>query len=142
MISDTGAGGTTFAIPEDPIEGFYWIFQPATVTTLAAAPVPAAISGGGSTSALTTSGGSVAVAPVTTPPAVNAILWDQPLSAVSWAAYVDQEFSDYPDYSSFLADDFVATVPWTITSLFIPGDGWNGFTSLLNATALNSDLCR
>jgi hypothetical protein len=62
VVSDTGAAGTTFAIPEET-EGFYWIFQPATVTALAAAPVPAAISGGGSTSALTTSGGSVAVAP-------------------------------------------------------------------------------
>ena len=139
VISDTGAAGTTFAIPEET-EGFYWIFQPATVTALAAAPVPAAISGGGSTSALTTSGGSVAVAPVTAPPAVNAILWDQPLSAVSTAAYVNQEFSDYPDYSSFLADDFVAADPWTITSLFIPGDGWNGFSSLLNATALNFQI--
>ncbi|HOH21533.1 MAG TPA: S8 family serine peptidase, partial [Anaerolineaceae bacterium] len=139
VVSDTGAAGTTFAIPEET-EGFYWIFQPATVTALAAAPVPAAISGGGSTSALTTSGGSVAVAPVTAPPAVNAILWDQPLSAVSTAAYVNQEFSDYPDFSSFLADDFVAADPWTITSLFIPGDGWNGFSSLLNATALNFQI--
>ena len=131
----------TFELEGDPDNaGLYWVFQPATVTALAAAPVPAAISGGGSTSALTTSGGSVAVAPVTAPPAVNAILWDQPLSAVSTAAYVNQEFSDYPDFSSFLADDFVAADPWTITSLFIPGDGWNGFSSLLNATALNFQI--
>lgn len=68
--------------------------------------------------------------------AINAVLWDQPLSSVSTAAYVNQEFSDFPDYSSFLADDFVVSAPWVVDSIFVPGDGWNGFTSLSNASAL------
>jgi len=63
-------------------------------------------------------------------------LWDQPLSSVNQNAYVDQEFSDYPTYSSYLSDDFVVGKTWNIESIFLPGDGWNGFTSLLNATAL------
>ncbi len=32
VISDTGEAGVTFSIPEDPIEGFYWIFQPLKVS--------------------------------------------------------------------------------------------------------------
>ncbi len=66
----------------------------------------------------------------------EAVLWDQPLSTVNQNAYVNQEFSDFPDYSSFLADDFVNPAPWNISTVFVPGDGWNGFTSLFNATAL------
>jgi len=50
--------------------------------------------------------------------------------------YVDQEFSDFPTYSSFLADDFTNGSPWTISNIFVPGNGWNGFSSLYNATAL------
>ncbi len=64
------------------------------------------------------------------------VLWDQPLSTVNQAAYVDQEFTDYPAYSSFLADDFTNAEAWLVERLFIPGDGWNGFSTLLNATAL------
>jgi hypothetical protein len=64
------------------------------------------------------------------------VLWDQPLSTISQAAYVDQEFTDFPTFSSFLADDFSNADPWLINSIFIPGDGWNGFTSLLKASAL------
>jgi N-acetylneuraminic acid mutarotase len=66
----------------------------------------------------------------------EAVLWDQPLSTVNQAAYVDQEFPDYPNYSSFLADDFSNSGAWLVNSIFIPGDGWNGFSSLMKATAL------
>ena len=66
----------------------------------------------------------------------DAVLWDQPLSAVNQDAYVDQDFSDYPAYSSFLADDFVNAAPWAISTIFVPGNGWNGFTTLLNADSL------
>ena len=66
----------------------------------------------------------------------EAVLWDQPLSTVNQGAYVNQEFSDFPAYSSFLADDFTNPAPWNITTIFVPGDGWNGFTTLFNATAL------
>jgi len=65
------------------------------------------------------------------------VLWDQPLSAINLNAYVDQEFPDAATYSSYLADDFTNGSPWTISTIFIPGDGWNGFSSLFNATALH-----
>ncbi|HOD05414.1 MAG TPA: kelch repeat-containing protein [Anaerolineaceae bacterium] len=83
---------------------------------------------------------STASTPLAAPqPAVDskAVLWDQPLSTVSQAAYVNQEFTDYPTSSSFLADDFVADSAWAVETIFVPGDGWNGFTTLANATALN-----
>lgn len=64
-------------------------------------------------------------------------LWDQPIQSGYPPAYVDQEFSDYPTYSSYLSDDFVAAEAWIIDSIFVPGSGWNGFTTLMNATALN-----
>jgi|GEM_PF-1509789 len=81
---------------------------------------------------------SPARAPGKVTPAAHpqAVLWDQPLSTVSQAAYVNQEFTDFPAYSSFLADDFINPAPWNIGTIFIPGDGWNGFTTLLNATGL------
>jgi hypothetical protein len=55
---------------------------------------------------------------VTAPPAVNAILWDQPLSAVSTAAYVNQDFRIIR-ISRLPGGCFVAADPWSITSLFI-----------------------
>jgi len=64
------------------------------------------------------------------------VLWNQPLSTVNQNAYVDQSFSDSPSYSSYLADDFTNGGPWTIRNIFVPGNGWNGFSSLFNATAL------
>ena len=64
-------------------------------------------------------------------------LWDQPLSTVNATAYVDQEFSGLSQYTSFLVDDFTNRLPWNITAISSPGDGWNGFSTLMNATALN-----
>ena len=66
----------------------------------------------------------------------DVVLWDQPLSPVNINAYVDQDFIDYPAYSSYLADDFVNADPWNITRIFVPGNGWNGFTTLANAVSL------
>ncbi len=63
-------------------------------------------------------------------------LWDQPLSEVNQGAYVDQEFPDFLEYSSFLADDFYGDDYFWISAIFVPGDGWNGFSSLLNADSL------
>jgi N-acetylneuraminic acid mutarotase len=101
-------------------------FVPVDITSKGAAPAEMSVS-------------SPAAEYLTEPAVVahpEAVLWDQPLSIVSQAAYVDQEFPDFPDYSSFLADDFSNTEPWLVNSIFIPGDGFNGFTGLLNATAL------
>jgi len=64
------------------------------------------------------------------------VLWDQPLSTVNQNAYVNQSFGDFPTYSSFLADDFHNIDPWIIEAIYVPGDGWNGFTTLMNATSL------
>jgi hypothetical protein len=65
------------------------------------------------------------------------VLWDQPLSSVDQNAYANQLFPDYPTYSSYLADDFTNSSPWNIGTIFVPGSGWNGFSSLLGATALH-----
>jgi len=71
-------------------------------------------------------------------PAANpeVVLWDQPLSGVNQGAYVNQDFTDFATYTSFLADDFSNTDNWYIDTIFVPGDGWNGFSSLLNADSL------
>ena len=63
-------------------------------------------------------------------------LWEQPLSVVDPNTYESQEISDYQTYSSFMADDFTVDAPWTIESFFVPGSGWNGFSTLFNATQL------
>ena len=65
-----------------------------------------------------------------------AVLWDQPLSSVNQNAYVDQDFSDFVDFSSFLADDFTNNEAWNVTTIFVPGNGWNGFSTLMNASSL------
>lgn len=65
------------------------------------------------------------------------VLWSQPVSSSDWDMFIDQEFPDSPSYSSYLADDFVNDVPWTLTSIFVPGGLWNEPTSLLYATALH-----
>jgi len=66
----------------------------------------------------------------------QAVLWNQPLSSVNQNAYVNQQFGDFADFSSYLADDFVNAEPWNVSSIFVPGDLWNGGSSLLNATSL------
>lgn len=66
-----------------------------------------------------------------------AVLWDQPLSTINQNGYVNQNFPDYPTYSSYIADDFVNVDPWDISTIFVPGSGWNGFSSLSAATSLN-----
>jgi hypothetical protein len=66
------------------------------------------------------------------------VFWDQPLTTGDPAAYVNQEFPEpWSAYSAWLSDDFVNTTDWPIGTLFVPGDLWNGGTSLLNATALH-----
>ncbi len=67
---------------------------------------------------------------------IDSVLWDQPLSSVNQNAYVNQDFLDFPTYSSFLADDFLVNAPWLIDTIFVPGDGWNGFSTLFNASWL------
>jgi PKD repeat protein len=97
--------------------------------------VPVNVAGQGLNPGLTAA--SPQVQPVAVPAASpHDVLWDQPLSTANQGAYVNQEFPDVPTFSSFLADDFVSADGWIINSIFIPGDGWNGFSTLLNATGL------
>jgi hypothetical protein len=99
--------------------------------------VPVNVQGGGGNVSLTMASPTRPLGTVERQPtSPESILWDQPLSTVNQNAYVSQNFPDFAAYTSFLADDFVNTEEWQISSIYIPGDGWGGFTTLLNATAL------
>jgi len=63
-------------------------------------------------------------------------LWNQSLSSVNQNAYIDQQFPDLPTSNAYLADDFYVHTPWKIETIFIPGNGWNGFSTLMNASEL------
>ncbi|NCC86058.1 MAG: PEP-CTERM sorting domain-containing protein [Clostridia bacterium] len=66
------------------------------------------------------------------------VLWDQPLSTINKRGYIDQQFDTAHSISnSYLADDFVNSVPWEISTIFIPGTGWNDFSSLRDADLLH-----
>ncbi len=114
-----------------------WVLyeQPPFLAMLGSPFAPVAVAGPGRNHGLTMA------SPPVRPAAVLAavpqdVLWDQPLSTANQAAYVDQEFPDFASYSSFLADDFTNAESWLVTGLFVPGDGWAGFTTLMHATAL------
>lgn len=65
------------------------------------------------------------------------ILWNQVVSSVNSNAYVNQDFLDLPTYSTFLADDFlVGSSGWSVKEIYVPGNIWNGATSLSLATQL------
>ena len=72
--------------------------------------------------------------------ALISLLWEQPLSDINQYVVISHEFPDLQTHSSFLADDFVVDGTWEIDTIFFPGNGWNGFTSLLNATALHWEI--
>lgn len=76
------------------------------------------------------------------PHAPHAVLWDQPLTIDTNYddAYVSQAFPDFPSFSTYLADDFVNAVSWSIDEIFVPGDFWNEGTTLLNATSLTFQI--
>lgn len=70
-----------------------------------------------------------------------AVLWDQPLSATNQNAYVNQQFGDFPDFSAYLADDFVVPAGgWSINAMFVPNNGWNGATSMTCASMLHFEI--
>jgi len=127
----------TMTICNEGCDPLVWELHEYTPTLLAGSMpfVPVQVEGAGVNPGLTAA--SPQVRPVAVPAAnPEAVLWDQPLSSVNQNAYVDQEFTDYPDYSSFLADDFVNADPWAISAIFVPGNGWNGFASLFAFDAL------
>jgi hypothetical protein len=104
--------------------------------TLAFVPSTAILGGTTANPGLTLSGPAGTLVTPDAPANPEVVLWDQPLSGVNQNAYVDQDFTDVPDFSSYLADDFVAADDWSIETIFVPGNGWNGFTTLMNATSL------
>ncbi|PWB69104.1 MAG: hypothetical protein C3F15_15670 [Holophagae bacterium] len=75
------------------------------------------------------------------PAAEFAVLWDQPLSTVNQNAYVNQQFSDLPDYSSYLADDFVVPAGgWSINAIFVPNNSWNPGNPISCASMLHFEI--
>ena len=74
--------------------------------------------------------------PTITPTLPPGSLWYQPVG-VNTDALANQKFPDDPTYDIYIADDFQNAVPWMIGGIFVPGDLWNGGTTLMNATSLN-----
>jgi hypothetical protein len=77
---------------------------------------------------------------LTANPVQGDVLWNQPLSTVSQQPYVNQNFTGLPAYNSYLADDFTNINPWNISKIFVPGDMWNGGSTLGNATSLTFSI--
>jgi subtilisin family serine protease len=68
------------------------------------------------------------------------VLWDQPVSS-NTNVYACQDFEPANDSSDiFIADDFINTVAWTIETIFVPGDFFNGGTTLMDATNLHFQI--
>jgi hypothetical protein len=145
VTADTGAAFETVATPEDPNldDGFYLLFVEnlvggLKVTPPAAKPAAAPVANPGITAKSPTPTKLGTPQPSAHP---EAVLWDQPLSAANQAAYVNQQFSDFTAFSTYLGDDFVNADPWTIETIFVPGDMWNAASpSLYNATALHWEI--
>jgi hypothetical protein len=127
-ICNRGNLGLTWALAEAAPKGLLSGSIPAVAVDVA--------SRGAGNPGITASSPAAPLSAPEAPANPAAVLWDQPLSSVNQDAYVDQDFTDYPDYSSFLADDFVNGQAWNISTVFVPGNGWNGFSSLLNADSL------
>jgi subtilisin family serine protease len=71
------------------------------------------------------------------------VLWNQPVSTATADVYAAQDFETSNDaYDIFRADDFSNTEPWSIQSIFIPGDTWNPPCDLGCATTLNFMIYR
>ena len=68
------------------------------------------------------------------------VLWDQPLSIVNTYPYYSNKFVPSNESDTFIADDFVNTQTWEISTIFVPGSFWARYgnqSSLGNANALN-----
>lgn len=65
----------------------------------------------------------------------TAVLWNQPPNT-GWAGACQDFETTYNNYDIFNGDDFTNTVPWTINTIYVPGE-WSGTANLNNATSLN-----
>ena len=62
---------------------------------------------------------------------------EQTKSSVNSTTYADQKFGDIPTYTTYLADDFLIVSPGlNLQEIFIPGNLYNGGTTLANASQL------
>jgi len=62
---------------------------------------------------------------------------EQTKSSVNSTTYADQKFGDIITYSTYLADDFLIVSPGlNLQEIFIPGNLYNGGTTLANASQL------
>lgn len=67
-----------------------------------------------------------------------AVLWDQSNYVVGPNSLVDEEFLDYPTYSSYMMMDVTASTDWTVDSVSIfLTDGQNGVWQVINQARLN-----
>ncbi len=65
------------------------------------------------------------------------VLWDQPVTLDNPSRRANQVFPDESAHSAYLADDFVNTETWLIEEIFVPGEMYNGGTTLENAVSLH-----
>lgn len=62
---------------------------------------------------------------------------EQTKSSVNLTTYADQKFGDIPAYSIYLVDDFMIFSPgFNLQEIYIPGNLYNGGTTLANASQL------
>jgi len=67
----------------------------------------------------------------------NNTLWDQQIGC-DHNVYVNQDFETaHNAYDVYMADDFTVSRPWSIETIYVPGDTWNNPCDLSNATTLN-----
>ncbi len=70
------------------------------------------------------------------------MLWSQPITTADLGAYANQDFVDPANdpFDIFIADDFTNDETWRIDTIFVPGNLWNGGTTLMNANLLNWEI--
>jgi len=97
------------------------------------------VPGKGGTAVLPGASSATTGVPKAMPAAPNPddVLWDQ-YGTASGSVFAAQDFeSTYDAYDIYGGDDFVNAEPWQIDKIVTLGGGWNGYTSLLNATAVH-----
>ena len=69
------------------------------------------------------------------------VLWNQELSVLNTQAYYSQDYTEIGLSDMWLADDFVVTEDWNISTIFVPGDFRTpAANTFLNAESLNWEI--
>ena len=71
-----------------------------------------------------------------TPSSASAVLWNQPPATSGWSVLSHDFEPNYDAYDAFSADDFVNDEPWTIETVFVPGNAWDAGCDLFCASEL------